>query len=99
MTQSQFDELTRRIFIALPMAWKQLNENSPDIHETLLAWYRVLKDVTLEQANGVVDSWLDGKREPPKMYECDQVPFKIRAAVRGPMKASDCPEYAGLPRL
>lgn len=79
MNVQEINQLSNRIFTSFPMIFKLLNENSPNITGTLAAWQKMLATVTLQEANEVVDKWLDGRREPPKSYDADRVPLTIRS--------------------
>jgi len=79
MNATEINQLSDRIFTSFPMIFKLLNDNSPNMTGTLAAWQKMLAKVTIDEANEVVDKWLDGRREPPKSYDADRVPLTIRS--------------------
>lgn len=82
MDASEFDRLTKHLFVAFPDVWEWLNANSPDVNATLDVWHKTLSGYQLAECLHVLDDWITGKRPLFKAYERAQIAILIRQCVQ-----------------
>ncbi len=81
MNRAEFDEFKERLFTAFPSFRTHINTKSDNPVGTLETWAMTLSTIELEEADAVLNSWLDGTVEPPKAFELDYVAILIRSRV------------------
>jgi hypothetical protein len=81
MNRQEFNEFKERLFVAFPSFKLHVTSKSDNPVATLETWARTLSGVELEEADAVLNSWLDGSVEPPKAFELDYVAILIRSRV------------------
>lgn len=81
MTNPEFAQWAKRLFIAFPSLWDWLQSYSPDPAETQAIWRKCLAPYSLEECNRVVAEWSSGAREPFEAYERDKVHLRVRARI------------------
>lgn len=79
MTNEEFVNFAKTLFVAFPSLWEWLQSNSPDPKATQEVWRETLRPYTLAECHVVLSSWTSGKLESFKAYERDQVHLMIRA--------------------
>jgi hypothetical protein len=83
MTEPEFDKFYKSLFVAFPSFRDFVNRQSPDPVGTLKTWFATLRNVTYDEADFVLQSWINGtgRGEPPKAYEQQFVARVILAQV------------------
>jgi hypothetical protein len=81
MTQTEFDDFYKRLFIAFPGLREHVNAKSNQPKATLAVWQRTLAEVAIEEADAVLDDWIEGRASPPAGYERDYTAILIRQRV------------------
>ena len=81
MTEKEFEGFYDRLFVAFPALKEHLNGKSSNPLATLAVWQRTLAEVTIEEADAVLDDWIEGRASPPAGYERDYTAILIRQRV------------------
>src|SRR5690606_23637627 len=81
MTDAQFAEFSRALFVAMPGLNEWITKQSPDPAATLAVWRKCLAPYSVEECQSVLDRWSMGELAAPKAYERDQVHLHIRATI------------------
>lgn len=88
MNRAEFNQFTRALFVAFPGLNQFLSEacvrdaqGNPDCKATLEVWFRTLTPITYTEAMDVLAGWIDGKLQPLKAYERENVALVVRAIV------------------
>lgn len=81
MTEAEYRQWSRSLFVAFPSLWEWLNASSPDPKETQSIWRRCLEPYSLAECSTVLEEWSNGTREPFEAYERDKVHLRVRARI------------------
>ena len=80
MTPAEATQFFESAFIAFPGLAAWLRETSTDGAATCSVWARTLAKVTLDEANYVLDGWIDGTIEdPPTGYRRESFALHVKA--------------------
>lgn len=77
MTGEEFQTWWHSLQVAYPGIGDWMR-HSIEPEATLTLWERLLADVPLTDAMGILASWLDGREEAPLGWERAQIPTRIR---------------------
>lgn len=78
MTRDEWTNFQITLFTSFPGFGEYVRDKSPDPSATLDSWYETLRDVTFTEAMAVVNSWINGRRDPPRAYDRDYLAITIR---------------------
>jgi hypothetical protein len=81
MTENEFRDWSKRLFVAFPGFWAWVNDNSPEPKATLAQWCKTLKPYTLVECDAVLDAWTSGRTPPPAAYEREKVALVVRSII------------------
>lgn len=82
MTPIEAGKFFEKAFLAFPGLSAWLRENSPDPAGTCSLWAATLAKVSAEEADAVLDGWVDGSiKEPPVGYKRETFALNVKALV------------------
>lgn len=81
MKAGEFEQFTKRLFVAFPSLREWLLRNSPDPNETCALWERTLSGYSLADCDSVLNRWTSGELKPFEAYERDKVHLCIKAVI------------------
>jgi hypothetical protein len=74
----------QKAFIAFPGLASWLRENSTDPAGTCSSWASTLSKVSADEADAVLDGWIDGSiKEPPTGYKRETFALNVKALAMG----------------
>jgi hypothetical protein len=79
VTDSEFSQFAKRLFVSFPGLWEWLQSNSPDPKATQEVWRETLRPYTFIECLDVLEAWTTGKLKPFEAYERDKVHLIIRS--------------------
>lgn len=82
MTDQEFSQWVRRVWITFPDIYEWLHANSPDPIATQEVWRNVLRPYKLEEALMVLSDMAEGKRPAPKAYERSAFALMVKASIQ-----------------
>lgn len=81
MTNEEFNDFSKRLFIAFPSILDWLRNKSPDMLATQAVWRKTLAGYTLAECDAVLERWVEGDLPPPNAYERDVTAVFIRQVI------------------
>ena len=82
MNATEAGKFFEKAFLAFPGLASWLRENSPDPAGTCSLWASTLSKVSADEAEAVLDGWLDGSiKEPPVGYKRETFALNVKALV------------------
>lgn len=82
MTPIEAGKFFEKAFLAFPGLASWLRENSPEPAGTCSLWASTLSKVSADEAEAVLDGWLDGSiKEPPVGYKRETFALNVKALV------------------
>lgn len=82
MTEPEFEVFFNASLAAFPGLGEWLQRNSPDVPRTVASWRKTLERVTAEEANKVLDGWIDGSiKNPPVGFRREVFAQEVRSLV------------------
>ena len=84
MNQTEAGKFFQKAFLAFPGLASWLRENSTDPAGTCSIWASTLAKVSADEADAVLDGWVDGSiKEPPTGYKRETFALNVKALAIG----------------
>jgi hypothetical protein len=84
MNQTEAGKFFQKAFLAFPGLASWLRENSTDPAGTCSIWASTLAKVSADEADAVLDGWIDGSiKEPPTGYKRETFALNVKALAMG----------------
>lgn len=81
MTDQEFSQFARQLFVQYPSLYEWLHRNSPDPAATQGVWREQLRSYSAVECANVLAGWQAANDVPFQAYERDKVAMVVRATV------------------